>query len=204
MILYGFEMRLTEGNKMRRYVMGAAALVAVANVNAGILGVDWKVDALAGDFVATVDTTTKELRWNDGALWVGKAEGDAAALPGFSFPTGFGGSVEIPAHIESYLVWPGGTSGSQTLALGGMSAWLIFDASSQQWKAPGGVLQMPDALVAAFQANTVVFRLNDQVGDSSVLTGPLQHAPEPQTYALLAGLGLVGLVAYRRITSASR
>lgn len=190
---------------MRRLVMGVAALAAVASADAGILGVDWKVDALAGDFSAAVNTTDKTLTWNDGALWVGKAQGDAAALPGFSFPTGFGGSVDIPAHIEAYLVWPGGVGGAlETLPLGGMSAWLIFDASSQQWRASAGTLQLSDGLVASFAANVVAFRLNDQLNDSSVLAGPLQHAPEPQTYAMLAGLGLVGLVAYRRFSSATR
>jgi len=190
---------------MRRLFIEVAALAAVVSANATNLGVDWKVDGLAGDFKATVNTTDKTLTWNDGSLWVRETEGNAAALPGFSFPTGSGGSVEIPAHIESFLVWPAGAGGAQdSLALGGISAWLIFDVSSGQWRASGGTLSLPDGLVAAFLQNTVLYRLNDKLDDSSVLAGPLQHAPEPQTYALLAGLGLVALAAYRRVGSGAR
>lgn len=189
---------------MRTLVAATTALAAIS-ANAAILHMDWQVDQTAGEFLATVDTDAGTLTWNVSALWASGAEG-AKAMQSGSFGSVGNNPVWTQNFVQPYLVWPASPQDSVTQLTddGGLDTALYYNPNTGLWMAlTGGTQSLAQWQVDFLAGNQASFRLDENLGNANVLSGPLRHFPEPQTYALLAGLGLLGLAAYRRLHPAT-
>lgn len=63
----------------------------------------------------------------------------------------------------------------------------------------GGPLAFPALDVPALLAGNTYFNIHDAVFSGGEIRGQLIPVPEPPQYATAIGLGLLGLVAYRRV-----
>jgi hypothetical protein len=184
-----------------RTLVATTAVLATISANAAILHVDWQVDQTAGEFLATVDTDAGTLTWSATALWASGVEG-AKAMQSGSFGSVGTNPVWTQNFVQPYLVWPTSAPENTTQLTdgGGLDTALYYNPNAGLWVAlAGGTQSLAQWQVDFLASNQASFRLDDNLGNADVLSGPLQHFPEPQTYALLAGLGLLGLAAYRRL-----
>ena len=176
-----------------RTLIAAVALIVTVNAQAVVFDLDWRVDTAAGEFLFRLDSTDGSLTWNVGSLWVSDAAAANAVIPGQTMLIG-GTMVVTPPMVVPYFAWPAGATTPTTQ----LQTALFYDPALEIWRASGGSQKVSLEEAAYLAANQGVFRLDDLPSNAGVLSGPVQHAPEPQTFAFLAGLGLLGLAAYRR------
>ena len=179
-------------------LIATTALMATVGAHAVVFHLDWKVDASAGEFLFTLDTSDGSLVWDAGSLWVSGSAAASAVIPGQTMVLG-NLVLETPDMIRPNFVWPD----EATTATPPLQTALLYNPALGVWAAPAGRQYVSPEDAAYLTANQGVFRLDDDPSNSGVLSGPVQHAPEPQTIALLAGFGLLGLAAYRRVSQRS-
>lgn len=178
---------------MKTSIAVAAWMIAgMAGVEASTLNVHWDIaPANSARYLLTIDRDTGLASWNRSDFWVSPA---AAAATEIFNPGGLLGGHALPPTrlLKTFLVWPDGSSSEWQ--------WLQYHSGTDRFEAPGtdttfSTLLAPD-LARLFEENQLRMTLDPSRGD--VLDGPLVHAPEPQTIALIFSTGLVGLALHRR------